>query len=321
VIIQWTRFCAIFMSLKELFWFTSMPENHTAAEAGSNAPESLAVDVIIPVYNERPEALAATLSACTKQTRPVHKIFVVDDGSRLPFTLPAWAEASPQFCLLRLPQNQGISAARNAAISRATSAFLACVNTEVLPDPDWVANCSDYLVFHPQVGACYARTVPENPDALLTRWRMRFQEPKCLEETGPSPFAHGHAVFFRRSALEAVGGYDVRFRVANEDADISKRLWEQGWEVHFLAASRCVSIQKDTVRALAIKQLRDSGWSSPAESSLMRLYLHLTKWTAIRAGRNLAKARLSLLPVDVALWAYALGIATAGTVKYRLSSA
>ena len=203
-----------------------MPANYNAAEGGSNPPELPAVDVIIPVYNERPEALAATLSACTWQKRPVRKIFVVDDGSRLPIALPAWAEGSPQFCLLRLSQNQGISAARNAAISRATSVFLGCVNTEVLPDPDWVANCSDYLTFHPNVGACYTRTVPENPDALLTRWRMRFQEPRSAEESGPSPSTASwrDATLFRKSALDAVGGYDVRFRVANEDADISKRL-------------------------------------------------------------------------------------------------
>lgn len=288
---------------------------------GENKRESLAVDVIIPVYNERAEAVATTLSACIKQTRPIHKVFVIDDGSQVPVALPEWAKRSLQFCLLHFPHNLGISAARNAAISRSTAPFLACINVEVLPDPDWVANCSEYLSLHPQVGACYTRTVPENPNAVLTRWRMRFQEPKFDEETGPSPFAHGHAVFFRKSALDAVGGYDVQFRVANEDADISRRLWDRGWEVHFLAQGRCTSIQKDTLRSLAVKQLRDSGWSSPAESSLGKLLLHLTKWTIIRAGRNLAKLRLYLLPVDFVLWVYALGIATVRTAKYYLARA
>ena len=41
---------------------------------------------------------------------------------------------------------------------------------------------------------------------LLTRWRTRFQEPKFAEHTGPAAFAHGHAGFFRRAAVEAVGG-------------------------------------------------------------------------------------------------------------------
>jgi cellulose synthase/poly-beta-1,6-N-acetylglucosamine synthase-like glycosyltransferase len=36
--------------------------------------KSLSVDVIIPVYAERCEALAATLSACLDQTYPISKM-------------------------------------------------------------------------------------------------------------------------------------------------------------------------------------------------------------------------------------------------------
>jgi cellulose synthase/poly-beta-1,6-N-acetylglucosamine synthase-like glycosyltransferase len=290
----------------------SREQGHNAGyETGSRLPT---VDVIIPVYNERGEALSGTLLACLKQSYPVASIYVVDDGSLVPVSLPDWANPTCKITLLRLPENRGISAARNAAIASATAPLLACVNAEVLPDPDWVATCADYLARYPKVGACYTRTVPENTRGLLTRWRMRFQEPKFEKQTGPAPFAHGHAVFFRKAAVDAVGGYDVRFRLTYEDADISRRLWKLGWEVHFIEHSRCVSIQKDTLRSLAVKQLRDSGWTSPAESSLAHLYVDLTKWTAIRAGRNLVKGRLSFLPVDVALWAYALWIATGRTV-------
>jgi hypothetical protein len=38
--------------------------------------------------------------------------------------------------------------------------------------------------------------------------------------------------------------------------------------------------------------------------------------TVIRAGRNLVKGRLSFLPVDIALWAYALWIATERALKH-----
>ncbi|MGB2591795.1 MAG: glycosyltransferase family 2 protein [Candidatus Acidiferrum sp.] len=51
------------------------------------------VDVVIPVYGERPEALAATLSACLKQTYPLARIYVVDDGRSRPISLPDWASS------------------------------------------------------------------------------------------------------------------------------------------------------------------------------------------------------------------------------------
>jgi GT2 family glycosyltransferase len=275
---------------------------------------SLAVDAVIPVYGERGEALSATLSACVKLTYPLSRIFVVDDGSPEPVSLPDWTRSSPQISLLRLPENQGISAARNAAIALSNAAFLACVNTEVLPDPDWLDTCLAYISSHPSVGACYTRTVPQRSDRLLTRWRVRFQEPKYPEQSGPTPFAHGHAVLFRKEAVDSVGGYDVSYRRHHEDSDICQRMKKAGWESHFVASSRCVSIQQDSLKGLAAKQLRDSGWYSPAESSLPRLYWQLSKWTSIRAGRNLLKGRLYFIPIDAAIWGYALWIATARTL-------
>ena len=275
-------------------------------------------DIVIPAYNERYEALEATLTACVAQTEPALRIFVVDDGSREPVRLPEWTRLVPNIRLLRLDQNEGISAARNAAIRLSATPFLACVNTEVLPDREWMANCLRYLRENPKVGACYTRTVPKIPNGLLTRWRMRFQEPEYQQNTGPSEFAHGHAVLFRRDAIDAVGGYDMRYRRHHEDSDICRRMWRAGWETHFLQDGCCVSIQQDSLAELASKQLRDSNWYSP-QDSLFRLYLHLTKWTVVRAGRNLARGRLYFLPIDLALWGYALCLATNDTFRTLLS--
>lgn len=283
-----------------------------------NPPEvtvQFSVDIVIPVYGERQEALEATLAACLKQTQPVAKILVVDDGSPTPVALPAWAQNSPHVTLIRRPENQGISAARNAGIAQATAQLIACINTEIVPDSDWLVTCVNCLNNSPRVGACYTRLVPARPERLLTRWRMRFVEAKFGSKSGPSDFAPGHAVLFRKEALNSVGGYDIRLRVHYEDSDICHRMSRAGWSTYFIAQSHCVSIQLDTLELLARKQLRDTCWYSPSESSLAHLYVHLTKWTLIRAGRNLLRGRLYFLPVDAAIWARALWIATSRTLR------
>jgi GT2 family glycosyltransferase len=282
--------------------------------------EILAVNIVIPVHSERPEALEATLSACLKQTYPVSKIFVVDDGSPEPVKLPYREHSSADICLLRLPENLGISAARNAAIACSSAPLLACINTQVLPDPEWLVTCSSYLSEHPGVGACYTRLVPRSPNRILTRWRMRFLETKFGEESGPSAFAPGHAVLFRKEALSLVGGYDPRYRRHHEDSNICQRMGKSGWETHYVAESCCISVQEDSMKQLALKELRESYWYSPAESSLIRLYLHLSKWTLIRAGRNMVKGRFYFIPVDAAIWAYALGMATIRTLRFLKAS-
>jgi cellulose synthase/poly-beta-1,6-N-acetylglucosamine synthase-like glycosyltransferase len=281
----------------------------TALESYEDGKKPLPVDVIIPVYSERSEVLTETLSACLKQTYPISKIFVVDDGSPEPVSLPDWAKLSPRICLLRLPQNQGISAARNAAIARSNAPLLACVNTEVLPDPDWLSTCESHLTSQPNVGACYTRIVPENPKRILSRWRMRFLESKFGEHSSISIFAPGHAVLFRREAIERVGGYDTRLRRIMEDSDICERMRQFGWETYYVAHSRCVSIQKDLLTELCKKQLVRSGWTSPTDYSFRRLFQEQCKWLLMRIGRNIVKGRLLFVPIDCSVWFGSLCIA------------
>jgi cellulose synthase/poly-beta-1,6-N-acetylglucosamine synthase-like glycosyltransferase len=268
------------------------------------------VDIVIPVYSERSNALEATILACLAQNYPVGTVIVVDDGSPHPVVLPESIASTSQVGLLRLTENKGISAARNHGIACSRTALLACVNSEVLPDPDWLATCADYLERNPQVGACYTRTVPSRPDRILTRWRMHFQEPKVKTCSGPAEFAHGHAVLFRREAIDVVSGYDTRFRRNHEDWDICQRMRAYGWDTHYIAESRCLSIQQDSLRELAAKQLRDCGWFDSDKKSLIRIWIHLTKWTLVRIIRNVLKMRWYFLPVDLAIWICALYIAT-----------
>jgi len=277
------------------------------------------VEVVIPVYNERNEALRATLAACLQQTHPIARIYVVDDGSRRPVALPEVPQPAPEISLLRLEQNQGISAARNAAIARSTAPFLVCINAEVLPDPDWLATCVDYMSSRPQLGACYTRLVSATPDRLLTRWRMRFFELKFGPLSGPTPFAVGHAVLFRREAVDSVRGYNPLLRLHHEDSDICFRMRAAGWDTHYVAQSKCVSIQGDSLPELTRKILRDAGWYSPSESSLVHLYFAHTKMTLIRAGRNVVKGRFSFLPIDAAIWVYGLWMATSRTLRFRVT--
>jgi len=86
---------------------------------------------------------------------------------------------------------------------------------------------------------------------LLTRWRMRFHEEKYDRSAGPALFAPGHAVLFRRRAIDDVGGYDLTLRRIGEDADICKRMQDANCGTHFVSQSRCVSIQDDTLQYLA----------------------------------------------------------------------
>ena len=136
-------------------------------------------------------------------------------------------------------------------------------------------------------------------------------------ETGSAQFATGHAVLFRREAVEKVGRYDVRLGNVSEDSDICERIRAAGWDTHFIAQSHCVSIQDNTVTEFAKKELSRNGWESPKDYPVSRLILDRSKWIAIKMGRNLVKGRLLFLPVDLAVWAVAIKIAISRTLATR----
>jgi GT2 family glycosyltransferase len=277
----------------------------------------LPVDVIIPVYGERSDALAATLRGCLNQTYPVSRIYVVDDGSPSPVVLPGLAEATGRVHLVRLRQNRGIAVARNVGIERSSAPLLWCINCEVVPARDWLETCVNYLSGRPRAGGCFTPLVLKAPDRLLTRWRMRFMDPGLAGTTRPVGWAPGHSVLLRREAIQEVGGYDARFRRIGEDSDLGARMGDAGWETHFVAKSCCVSIQEDTLRSLSDKLLTRSDWRSAEDYSLARVFLDQSRWFLVRLARNIFKGRLHFVPIDVALWVGALRIASVRTLAGR----
>jgi hypothetical protein len=193
-----------------------------------------------------------------------------------------------------------------AAIARSGTPFVACVNVDVLPSPDWAESLLSHLGTREDVGATFARLEPAEPARLLSRWRMRFHEEKFDRPNGSATFAPGHAVLFRRSALDRVGGYDPRLRRVREDSDICERLWAVGIATHYVNGPRCTSIQTDDLQYLAGKQLVRDGFDPgrPLDATGVR-------WRAARAlvnrlGRNALRGRWPFLPVDIAVFALEL---------------
>ena len=76
-----------------------------------------------------------------------------------------------------------------------------------------------------------------------------------------NPFFAGVNVAFRREALEAVGGYDLKC-LTGEDVDISIRVSRAGWELWFEPAALVRHHDPRTFLGL-LRQWYGYGWSSP----------------------------------------------------------
>ncbi len=87
------------------------------------------ISVIIPAYNPGPE-LAECLEPLRKSSYPRFEVLVVDDGSPVP------VEVEEPFRVVRLAENSGPAAARNAGVEAAGGEIVLFVDTDVVVGGD-----------------------------------------------------------------------------------------------------------------------------------------------------------------------------------------
>jgi len=112
----------------------------------------VAVDVVIPAYNAAPwiaEALQSVVGQRDVVARPV----VVDGGST-DGTCEVVAVFGPRVALLR-QSHQGIAAARNAGIARATAPYVAFLDSGDVWESDFLARQTEVLGLHPELDLCF----------------------------------------------------------------------------------------------------------------------------------------------------------------------
>jgi GT2 family glycosyltransferase len=187
---------------------------------------TIRVSVVVPTYN-RPALLERCLKALLAQRFEAsgYEIIVADDGSSpqvaaLVQRLARCAgEGGPALRYIAVTGAHGPAAARNAGWRHAIGPIIAFTDDDCVPTSGWlragVAAMSDGVA-----GASGKLAIP------CTERPTDYERNAAL-------LAHAEFVtancFYRRAALEAIGGLDERFPVAwREDSDLAFTLMEQG---------------------------------------------------------------------------------------------
>ncbi len=189
---------------------------HPEPPAGPRPEE---VTLVVPVKDD-PEGLRAVLDA-TRDTGFAERL-VVDDGSRVPV----------DGARVRHERPAGPAAARNAGWRSARTPFVAFLDADTRPGPDWLAPLLAHLGDDTVVAAApRVRGVPG--DGALAAYEAdrggldlgaRPAPVRPLSRVGYVPAA---ALVVRTAALRAVDGFDPALRFG-EDVDLVWRLREHG---------------------------------------------------------------------------------------------
>src|SRR5436309_1007742 len=191
------------------------------------------ISVVVCTYNGA-STIRDTLEALRDLDYPAFEVIVVNDGS----TDETGQIASTYPYRVINEENQGLSRARNTGIAAATGEIVAFIDDDAYPDPHWLRFLAlsfmegNYAaVGGPNLApsndgwrADAIANAPGGPNAVLISDRIAEHIPGCN-------------MAFRKSALEAVGGFDARFRTAGDDVDICWRLRDRGEVIGYSAAA------------------------------------------------------------------------------------
>ncbi|HYT40321.1 MAG TPA: mycofactocin biosynthesis glycosyltransferase MftF [Acidimicrobiia bacterium] len=222
---------------------------HPRPPAPTSPPE---VAVVIPVRDD-PTGLAATLAAVAREggapeptstgraaeIQPAPNVVVVDDASSEPGLLIAGC-AAPGTALIRRRTCGGPGVARNDGWRSTAGEFVAFVDANCEPEPGWLEVLLPQFA-DPQVAAAAPRIVPAAGPAA-PRWLAAYEAVSSPLDLGareaivrprsPVAYVPTAALVVRRTALEALGGFDETLTVG-EDVDFVWRLVAAGWTVRY----------------------------------------------------------------------------------------
>ncbi|WP_432865743.1 glycosyltransferase family 2 protein [Microbispora rosea] len=275
-------------------------ETNTAPTGEPHQETGQAVTVVVPTIG-RP-SLAATLAA----VGPGPEIVVVDDRPEEsrgddwePLPVPGRVR------VLR-SGGRGPAAARNAGWRAATTPWVVFLDDDVVPGPGWVRALTDDLARLPgNVGGSQGRLEVPLPPGRRPTDAERNTAGLADADWITADMA------YRRTALEATGGFDERFPGAyREDADLALRVERAGFAL--VKGER-----------LTRHPVRDDGfWSSVrfqrgnASDALMRR-VHGRDWRAAIGGHG---GRLKRHALTTGMGLLALTLA-AGGGRRRLAAA
>jgi GT2 family glycosyltransferase len=201
--------------------------------------------VAVPVYKAA-EKTALCIEAIDKFTPPGVELLLVDDGScdsAVDALLEEVAARSHRTVrVLSRRDNWGFVRTANQIFDEARPADVLLVNSDVIVGPDW--SVAMHRLAH-RFASCATVTAATNHGtvASLDDFSRVVAWQDVLDGKYPSSERHfttlltavGHCVYFRRTALDLVGGFDLAYGEGyGEEVDFSQRALNVGFH-HLLA--------------------------------------------------------------------------------------
>ena len=236
------------------------------------------VSIIIVNWNGK-NFLASCLDGLKQQMYRDFSIILVDNGS-YDGSLELVQKKYPEVETIALSENLGFATANNIAIKSIDTEYVALLNNDAVPHPEWLENLVKALQQNPEAGfAASKMLLYDNPGTIdrvgdvyttagtaLLRGRGKPSETYNNQEWVFGACAG--AALYRTRMLDDIGLFDEDFFLLYEDVDLSFRAQLRGY--------KCLYVPKAIVYHMASSSIGDDSLISVYYShrNLEWVYIH-----------------------------------------------
>jgi len=259
----------------------------------------IVLTVIYVYYNTPDEILHSinTLKRAIKDSR--FEVIIVDNHSHIP--LPRHVRHLPYVKVLRNKRNRGYGAALNQGALQARGEYILCSNTDTLYNSHSLSRLIKFISSNKKIGVVGPKMVDEFGRKLQTASRYpyfpftillytifrkmpflslltrSFHYNETLSHKRSVEAIGGACMLFRRNVFEKVQGFDEKFFLYFEEADICKRINEQGY--------KCLYFPQSTVTHFVGRSLK--------EKLTIQRYFERSRFLFVKKHQNILFAYLS----------------------------
>jgi len=240
------------------------------------------ITLYIPAYNAG-GTIEQCLTEVRSMTRLPDEILVIDDGSEDESAAKAERMGAR---VVRHPVNRGIAAARNSALREARYPLIANLDADAIPAPDWLEKLVGAL--DERIVGVGGKLIEKHRDDLVNRWRAVHMAQHWGDKIVEDPtFLSGAGALFRRSVLEAMGGYDERCRTNFEDNDLGLRMRDAGHHIRYIPDAIIWHLRRDTLSSLLMTCWR---WTRrPRDATSLNFKIRKILVNFITLGRKMRR--------------------------------
>src|SRR5215467_8577538 len=188
-----------------------------------------AVDISIVTYRPDFAALTELLSSIREQAAGLELNLLLHDNSGDPAIadrlarMPLFHDAFARVDVQHSAMNLGFGSGHNANAKRGGAPFFFVLNQDCTLEPGVLAPLVE---------------LADRDDESVAAWELRqipYEHPKAYDPvTLDTPWVSGAATLFRRTAFDAVAGFDPRIFMYGEDVDLSWRLRARGYRLRYV---------------------------------------------------------------------------------------